>query len=306
MEIPHICRYCGGIVRLVPAESVYGDSAVRLGLKGEKLYQCQNCNARVGCHRGTVRPLGDLANEVLRLKRLVGVGKITVLAAAHSHVRHLGVILRRRLQQRLAALAGHKFLATFHLPAGQPVYRLFNARRHHVLGCHHRNKSGVAHHVPYMGADIAQHGQIPPCVPFVLEAGGHLLADIPVDVCQHRVPLRLIGGFHELLRQRLVDLQLRGLVVAVFLVQLCLQVRNAALCLIKLRLRRQLLQNPGGLQSLCRAPLVLHHVGKHVQRRSSPRHLATRSVSTLFRFSSARRSFFSSRTSCSSSVADFS
>lgn len=70
MEIPHICRYCGGIVRLVPAESVYGDSAVRLGLKGEKLYQCQNCNARVGCHRGTVRPLGDLANEVLRLKRI--------------------------------------------------------------------------------------------------------------------------------------------------------------------------------------------------------------------------------------------
>ena len=70
MEIPHICRYCGGIVRLVPAESVYGDSAVRLGLKGEKLYQCQNCNARVGCHRGTIRPLGDLANEVLRLKRI--------------------------------------------------------------------------------------------------------------------------------------------------------------------------------------------------------------------------------------------
>ncbi len=70
MEIPHICRYCGGIVRLVPAESVYGDSAMRLGLKGEKLYQCQNCNARVGCHKGTVRPLGDLANEVLRLKRI--------------------------------------------------------------------------------------------------------------------------------------------------------------------------------------------------------------------------------------------
>ena len=46
-----------------------------------------------------------------------------------------------------------------------------------------------------------------------------------------------------------------------------MQVRNAALCLIKLRLRRQLLQNPGGLQSLRRAPLVLHHVGKHVQRR---------------------------------------
>lgn len=70
MEIPRICRYCGGTVRLVSAERIYGDSAVRLGLIGEKLYQCQNCNARVGCHRGSTRPLGNLANEVLRLKRI--------------------------------------------------------------------------------------------------------------------------------------------------------------------------------------------------------------------------------------------
>ena len=34
------------------------------------IYQCQNCNARVGCHRGTTRPLGNVANEVLRLKRM--------------------------------------------------------------------------------------------------------------------------------------------------------------------------------------------------------------------------------------------
>lgn len=88
METPHICRYCGGIVRLVPAENVYGDSAVRLALKGEKLYQCQNCNARVGCHKGTVRPLGDLANEVLRLKRIethqVSIPAISFFAASNE------------------------------------------------------------------------------------------------------------------------------------------------------------------------------------------------------------------------------
>lgn len=39
-------------------------------MKGEWLYQCQNCNARVGCHKGTKRPLGNVANEVLRLKRM--------------------------------------------------------------------------------------------------------------------------------------------------------------------------------------------------------------------------------------------
>ena len=71
MEIPAICRYCGGTVRLVPARMVYGAAATkRLKLEAELFYQCQNCNARVGCHKGTKRPLGNLANEVLRLKRM--------------------------------------------------------------------------------------------------------------------------------------------------------------------------------------------------------------------------------------------
>ena len=66
-----ICRYCGGVIRLVPASQIYGEvAAKRLGLQKEHIYQCQNCNARVGCHKGTTRPLGDVANETLRLKRM--------------------------------------------------------------------------------------------------------------------------------------------------------------------------------------------------------------------------------------------
>lgn len=65
-----ICRYCGGVIKLVPARNVYGVSTDRLGMDGEYIYQCQNCNARVGCHKGTTRPLGNVANEVLRLKRM--------------------------------------------------------------------------------------------------------------------------------------------------------------------------------------------------------------------------------------------
>ena len=70
MKDNDICRYCGGVIRLVPAKAVYGESTGRLGMTGEYLYQCQNCNARVGCHKGTTRPLGNVANEVLRLKRM--------------------------------------------------------------------------------------------------------------------------------------------------------------------------------------------------------------------------------------------
>ena len=70
MEQSEICRYCGGVIRLVPARAVYGSAVKRLGLEKEYLYQCQNCNARVGCHKGTTRPLGHVANETLRLKRM--------------------------------------------------------------------------------------------------------------------------------------------------------------------------------------------------------------------------------------------
>lgn len=69
MNIPTICRYCGGKVELTHAREIYGDSVGRLGLEKEKIYLCRTCNARVGCHRGTDRPLGNVANEVLRLKR---------------------------------------------------------------------------------------------------------------------------------------------------------------------------------------------------------------------------------------------
>lgn len=44
--------------------------AQRLNLEEELFYQSQNCNARVGCHKGTTHPMGNLANEVLRLKRM--------------------------------------------------------------------------------------------------------------------------------------------------------------------------------------------------------------------------------------------
>jgi len=34
LDIPEICRYCGGVVRLVPARAVYGDAS-----KWTKIYE---------------------------------------------------------------------------------------------------------------------------------------------------------------------------------------------------------------------------------------------------------------------------
>ncbi|GKH48086.1 hypothetical protein DWV16_10795 [Anaerotruncus sp. AF02-27] len=63
VKIPTICPYCGGKV-------IFTDSAVLYGGKSYgDIYLCTNCNASVGVHNGTRRPLGTLANSVLKLKR---------------------------------------------------------------------------------------------------------------------------------------------------------------------------------------------------------------------------------------------
>lgn len=102
MEIPEICRYCGGTVRLVPASMVYGAAAAkRLKLESEKFYQCQNCNARVGCHKGTTRPLGNLANEVTAG---IHTGRRTVTASARKpggcSYADIRCIVHRRTQKK--------------------------------------------------------------------------------------------------------------------------------------------------------------------------------------------------------------
>lgn len=62
MKIPTVCEYCGGKV-------IFTDSAAIYGKSRGMIYLCTNCNASVGVHKGTNKPLGTLANTVLKLKR---------------------------------------------------------------------------------------------------------------------------------------------------------------------------------------------------------------------------------------------
>lgn len=62
------CPYCGAAAVLREGAYVYGERS-----KGELLYVCANypkCDAYVGVHRGTRRPLGTLADAELRNKRI--------------------------------------------------------------------------------------------------------------------------------------------------------------------------------------------------------------------------------------------
>lgn len=56
------CRYCGGAVELKDSSVIYGRSY-------GNIYICDSCKAFVGCHKGTDKPLGTLANDKLRQYR---------------------------------------------------------------------------------------------------------------------------------------------------------------------------------------------------------------------------------------------
>ena len=54
------CDYCGHEAVLVDDSEIYGRSY------GHKAWLCRNCNAYVGCHGRSEKPLGRLANAELR------------------------------------------------------------------------------------------------------------------------------------------------------------------------------------------------------------------------------------------------
>ena len=56
------CQYCEGIPELVDSSVIYGKSY-------GKIYLCPLCRAYVGCHKGTDRPKGTVADRELRALR---------------------------------------------------------------------------------------------------------------------------------------------------------------------------------------------------------------------------------------------
>lgn len=58
-----ICDYCNKDAELVGGDIIYPH---RPDLYELKFYYCAVCEAWCGCHRGTTKPLGRLANAELR------------------------------------------------------------------------------------------------------------------------------------------------------------------------------------------------------------------------------------------------
>lgn len=58
-----VCPYCGDVVHMVKGDVIYPH---RPDLFHKNFYRCEPCGAHVGCHPGTTKPLGRLANAELR------------------------------------------------------------------------------------------------------------------------------------------------------------------------------------------------------------------------------------------------
>lgn len=107
LPAPAVCPHCGGEVRIVHHDEVYGRSY------GEWpwLYLCTGCRAYVGMHPFTNIPLGTLASEELRRARVQCKQPFEVLWRS-------GKMTRDDAYQQLAAQMG--------LTAAECHFGLFN------------------------------------------------------------------------------------------------------------------------------------------------------------------------------------
>lgn len=62
-----ICPYCNNEAQLVGGDAIYPH---RPDLHSLRFWKCTPCDAWVGCHAGTERPLGRLANAELRRAKM--------------------------------------------------------------------------------------------------------------------------------------------------------------------------------------------------------------------------------------------
>ncbi len=64
---PATCLHCESLCRLTTGKEVYPNF---LKLHEKHIYVCDHCDARVGCHGDTTRPLGYAANKETRNARM--------------------------------------------------------------------------------------------------------------------------------------------------------------------------------------------------------------------------------------------
>lgn len=92
------CPYCSRTAEFVDSERIYGQS---YGM----IYLCVPCEAYVGVHKGTSRPLGTLANAETRLWRKTAHAKFDPLWRAGKTTRSQAYLWMQRAMKLTRAQA---------------------------------------------------------------------------------------------------------------------------------------------------------------------------------------------------------
>lgn len=110
------CPYCGNAA--AKGSSPWGTK-----------YECVPCDARVGCHTGTDKPLGTLANAELRAARMLAHGAFDVLWKELGMKR---VKAYAWLGRQLGVNKHRCHIAMFTVEECREVVRVCNARVHQL------------------------------------------------------------------------------------------------------------------------------------------------------------------------------
>lgn len=120
-----LCPYCDGTARPCTGADVYPH---RPDLADKRFYRCNPCDALVGCHPGTWRPLGKPANAELRKARMAAHGAFDVL---WKHKKH-GLTRRQAYGWLAGELGIHRndcHIGLFDVAMCKRVVQLSHARR---------------------------------------------------------------------------------------------------------------------------------------------------------------------------------
>ena len=117
------------------------------------------------------------------------------------------------------------------------------ARLHEVFGVAQRNEHGVAHDVADVGSGVAQHGEVAPRVPPLLEGDGNLRGDVRDQRIHSGVPALLVGRRQHSLTQLVVHGDLRHRTLADLVFQLRVQPVHGLLHVVQFADRPGLLQH---------------------------------------------------------------
>ncbi len=91
------CPYCNRLAVWVDNKEVYGKNYG----KSHKIWLCKPCNAYVGCHNNTKKPLGTMADRNLRNWRIQAHNKI-------DWYWQQGMYTRKEVYQKLSRFFGEE------------------------------------------------------------------------------------------------------------------------------------------------------------------------------------------------------